>query len=46
MSFGNVVPSENPSEDFVRLMKMGTSALRQGRGALYVRAAGNGFEVL
>ena len=43
MSFGNVVPSENPSEDFVRLMKMGTSALRQGRGALYVRAAGNGF---
>ena len=44
MSFGSVVPSENPSEDFVRLMKMGTSALRQGRGALYVRAAGNGFE--
>ena len=44
MSFGNVVPSENPSEDFVRLMKMGTSTLREGRGALYVRAAGNGFE--
>ena len=44
MSFGNVTPSENPSEDFVRLMKMGTSTLREGRGALYVRAAGNGFE--
>ena len=44
MSFGNVVPSENTSEDFVRLMKMGTSTLREGRGALYVRAAGNGFE--
>ena len=43
MSFGTVVPSENPSADFVRLVKMGTSELRSGRGALYVKAAGNGF---
>ena len=43
MSFGTVVPSENPSPDFVRLVKMGTSELRSGRGALYVKAAGNGF---
>ncbi len=43
MSFGTVAPSENAQEDFVRLMKMGTSELRSGRGALYVKAAGNGF---
>ena len=43
MSFGTVVPSENPSADFVRLVKMGTSELRSGRGALYVKAGGNGF---
>ena len=44
MSYGTEVPSENPAEDFVRLMKMGTSELREGRGALYVKAAGNDFE--
>ena len=44
MSFGTVVRAENPTEDFVRLMKMGTTALRGGRGALYVKAAGNGFD--
>ena len=43
MSFGTVAPSQNSEEDFVGLMKMGTSELRSGRGALYVKAAGNGF---
>ena len=43
MSFGTEVPSENASEDFVRLVKMGTGTLRGGRGALYVKAAGNDF---
>ena len=43
MSYGTVVPGENPPEDFVRLMEVGTSKLRDGRGALYVKAAGNGF---
>ena len=43
MSFGNIAPAQNAEEDFVRLMRMGTSELRSGRGALYVRAAGNGF---
>ena len=45
MSFGSELPSENATEDFVRLMKMGTSELRDGRGALYVKAAGNEFEL-
>lgn len=45
MSFGSELPSENATEDFVRLMKMGTSELRSGRGALYVKAAGNEFEL-
>ncbi len=43
MSFGTIAPSQNSEEDFVGLMKMGTSELRSGRGALYVKAAGNGF---
>ena len=43
MSFGAEVPSENPAEDFVSLMKLGTGELRSGRGALYVKAAGNDF---
>ena len=43
MSFGYVVPSQNPEPDFVRLMQMGTSELRSGRGSLYVKAAGNAF---
>ncbi|MYF71661.1 MAG: S8 family serine peptidase, partial [Proteobacteria bacterium] len=45
MSFGSELPSENATEDFVRVMKMGTSELRSGRGALYVKAAGNEFEL-
>ena len=44
MSFGTALPSENASEDFVALVKMGTGELRAGRGALYVKAAGNEFE--
>ena len=43
MSFGTVAPSQNSEEDFVGLMRIGTSELRSGRGALYVKAAGNGF---
>ena len=45
MSFGSELPSENATEDFVRVLKMGTSELRSGRGALYVKAAGNEFEL-
>lgn len=44
MSFGSVAQSENPAEEFVRLLQMGTTRLRGGRGALYVKAAGNGFD--
>ncbi|MCY4478096.1 MAG: S8 family serine peptidase [Gammaproteobacteria bacterium] len=43
MSFGFEIPSGNSEEDFVRLVRMGTSDLRSGRGALYVKAAGNEF---
>lgn len=43
MSFGTVAPSQNPTDDFVRLFEMGTSELRSGLGALYIRAAGNAF---
>ena len=45
MSFGTELPAENASEDYVRLMKMGTTQLRSGLGALYVKAAGNEFEL-
>ena len=44
MSYGVEAPSENSTEEFVRLVKMATSELREGRGALYVKAAGNEFE--
>ena len=44
MSFGVEAPSENSAEEFVRLVKMATSELRDGGGALYVKAAGNEFE--
>ena len=43
MSFGSFAPSENAQEEFVRLFRMGTDQLRSGRGALYVKAAGNAF---
>ena len=42
MSFGTEI-QDNATPDFVRLMKMGTTELRGGRGALYVKAAGNEF---
>ena len=45
MSFGYVAPSENSPEEFVRLLTMGTGQLRSGRGALYVKAAGNAFDI-
>jgi len=44
MSFGVEVPSENSSDEFVRMMRMGTGQLRSGRGAIYVKAAGNVFD--
>ena len=44
MSYGMEAPSENSTEEFVRLVKMATRELREGRGALYVKAAGNEFE--
>ena len=43
MSFGYLAPSENSPEEFARLFAMGTERLRSGRGALYVKAAGNAF---
>ena len=43
MSWGSILPSENTSPDFVSLLKHGTSELRNGLGALYVKAAGNSF---
>ena len=45
MSFGSEVPNENAREEYIRLLKMGTAELRSGRGALYVKAAGNEFEL-
>lgn len=44
MSFGIDDPGVNASEDYLRLYQMGTSQLRDGRGALYVKAAGNSFD--
>ncbi len=43
MSFGIEIPSRNSDPDFARLFRMGTTDLRGGRGALYVKAAGNEF---
>ncbi len=45
MSFGYEAPSENSQEEWVRLFRMGSEQLRSGRGALYVKAAGNAFDV-
>lgn len=44
MSFGYEAPSENAQEEWVRLFRMGSEQLRSGRGALYVKAAGNEFD--
>ena len=43
MSFGFEIPSANSDPDFARLFRMGATDLRSGRGALYVKAAGNEF---
>ncbi len=44
MSFGYVgVGAENAREEIARALQMGVTQLRQGRGALYVKAAGNFF---
>ena len=44
MSFGYEAPSENAQEEWARLFRMGSERLRSGRGALYVKAAGNDFD--
>ncbi|MCY3820928.1 MAG: S8 family serine peptidase [Gammaproteobacteria bacterium] len=44
MSFGYEAPSENAQEEWARLFRMGSERLRSGRGALYVKAAGNSFD--
>ena len=44
MSFGSVGSANNSEPDFVRLLQMGTSELRSGLGALYVKAGGNRFD--
>ena len=43
MSFGVELPGLNSEADYVRLFAMGVNDLRGGRGALYVKAAGNEF---
>ena len=45
MSFGLELPGENISEEYRMLYKMTTSQLRDGLGALYVKAIGNAFTV-
>ena len=43
MSYGSIEPGSNAHPDYVELLEYGTSELRDSKGALYVRAAGNGF---
>lgn len=45
MSFGTEAPSENTREEFARVIRMGAEQLRSGRGAIYVKAPGNAFNV-
>ncbi len=45
MSFGAEEPSANAPDDLVALLEMGTSELRGGLGAVYVKAAGNEFSL-
>ena len=45
MSFGSEEPGANVTDDLLRLFEMGTSELRGGRGAVYVKAAGNEFSL-
>ncbi len=44
MSFGVARPGENAYEEWARVHRAGTEQLRSGRGALYVKAAGNSFD--
>ena len=45
MSFGGLGIEDNPHpESDVQLLRNGVGNLRGGRGAIYVKAAGNGFE--
>ena len=44
LSFGYEAPSENVREELERVLREGVSQLRSGRGALYVKAAGNTFD--
>lgn len=44
LSFGRLEAEDNPHPDFhVGLLRNGVRNLRQGRGAIYVKSAGNGF---
>ena len=43
MSFGSIGSAENLPADQRELFKFGVTDLREGRGALYVKAAGNEF---
>ena len=43
MSFGSFGAESNSSADHVTLFKNGVTNLRSGRGAIYVKAAGNSF---
>ena len=44
MSFGVELPGQNSEADYVRLFAMGVNDLRGGKGALYVKSAGNEFD--
>ena len=44
LSFGSAAGASNLSADERELFRVGASDLRGGRGALYVKAAGNAFE--
>ena len=43
MSFGSLGYEDNPSASEEDLFRLGVRNLRQGKGAIYVKAAGNGF---
>ena len=45
MSFGSDIGIANADEELERVLRMGVEELRSGRGALYVKAAGNTFEM-
>lgn len=44
MSFGIIEGTEPIDEEFLRLFQMATRELRDGLGAIYVKAAGNSFD--